>query len=139
MRKKEENQEKQKMPYGLVLLLVIETDTISSWYYSVKANFNTQFADGFKYPNRDTPISRFMAPGYFYIGAGASFIPDGKKFNLYISPITQKTTFVLDQDLADQGRFGVTKAVLDNEGNVISHGKENLYRNWFSNYQKLGN
>ncbi|NAS10797.1 DUF3078 domain-containing protein [Poritiphilus flavus] len=98
-------------------------DTISSWYYSVKANLNTQFADGFKYPDRETPISRFMAPGYLFMGAGASYIPEGKNFNLYISPITLKSTFVLDQDLADRGAFGVDKAVLDDEGNVLVPGK----------------
>jgi len=84
-------------------------DTITSWYYSVKANFNTQFSNGYKYPNRTTPISRFMAPGYLFLGAGTSYIPEGKKFNLYISPITQKATFVLDGELSNQGVFGVDK------------------------------
>ncbi len=101
-------------------------DTISNWYYSVKANFNTQFADGFKYPDRSTPISRFLSPGYLFLGAGASYIPEGKKLNLYISPITLKATFVLDQDLADRGAFGVDKAILDDEGNVISEGKNSV-------------
>ena len=98
-------------------------DTLSNWYYSVKANFNTQFSNGYKYPDRTTPISRFMAPGYLFLGAGTSFIPEGKNFNLYISPITQKSTYVLDQTLADQGAFGVKKAVIDTEGNVITPGK----------------
>lgn len=97
-------------------------DTLSSWYYSVKANLNTQFADGFKYPDRETPISRFMAPGYLFLGAGASYIPEDKKFNLYISPVTLKATFVLDQNLADRGAFGVEKAVLDADGNVLEPG-----------------
>ena len=101
-------------------------DTISSWYYSVKANFNTQFADGFKYPDRETPISRFLAPGYLFLGAGASYIPEGKKLNLYISPVTLKATFVLDQDLADRGSFGVEKAILDDAGNVIQEGKNSV-------------
>ncbi|MEH6679736.1 MAG: DUF3078 domain-containing protein [Sediminicola sp.] len=101
-------------------------DTISNWYYSVKANFNTQFSNGYQYPNRDTPISRFMSPGYLFLGAGTSYIPEGKKFNLYISPLTQKATFVLDQNLADQGAFGVKKAVLDADGNTITPG-ENIF------------
>lgn len=98
-------------------------DTISNWYYSVKANFNTQFTDGFKYPDRETPISRVMSPGYFFLGAGTSYISEDRKFNLYISPLTQKATFVFDQDLADKGSFGVEKAVLDAEGNVVERGK----------------
>jgi len=84
-------------------------DTITSWYYSVKANFNTQFSNGFKYPDRDNPISRFMSPGYLYVGVGTSFIPANDKFNLYISPATMKSTFVLDEILSSQGAFGVDK------------------------------
>jgi len=101
-------------------------DTISNWYYSVKANFNTQFANGYKYPDRSTPISRLMAPGYFFFGAGTSYISEDQKFNLYISPLTQKATFVLDQDLANKGAFGVKKAILDLNGNVLTPG-ENQY------------
>ncbi|GMN10247.1 DUF3078 domain-containing protein [Croceitalea sp. MTPC9] len=82
-------------------------DTITNWYYSVKMNFNTQFSNGFKYPDRTTPISRFMAPGYLFLGAGTSYIPEAKKFNLYISPFTQKATFVLDDRLSQLGAFGV--------------------------------
>ncbi len=98
-------------------------DTISNWYYSAKANFNTQFSNGYKYPDRTAPISRLMSPGYFFLGAGTSYISEGRKFNLYISPLTQKTTFVLDQDLADKGSFGVEKAILDADSNVIRPGK----------------
>lgn len=103
-----------------------QRDTISNWYYSVKANFNTQFSNGYKYPDRTTPKSRFMAPGYSFLGAGTSYITKDQKFNLYISPITQKATFVLDQDLADKGAFGVQKAVLDANGNIITQG-ENVF------------
>lgn len=83
------------------------TDTISPWYFSVKMNFNTQFSNGFKYPDRDNAISSFMAPGYLFFGGGATFMPKDKKLNLYISPLTQKATFVLDEDLSNQGAFGV--------------------------------
>lgn len=101
-----------------------QRDTISNWYYSARANFNTQFSDGFKYPDRTTPISRFMAPGYSFVGAGASYITKDQKLNTYISPITQKTTFVLDDDLANKGAFGVQRAVLDANGNIIEKGKK---------------
>ncbi len=101
-------------------------DTISNWYYSVQLNFNTQFANGYKYPNRDEHISTFMAPGYLFLGAGTSYITRDQKFNLYLSPLTLKSTFVLDQELADKGAFGVKKAVLDTNGNVITPGENNL-------------
>ena len=98
-------------------------DTISNWYYSVKTNFNTQFSNGFKDLDRTNLISTFMAPGYLFLGAGTSFIPEGKKFNLYISPLTQKATFVLNQNLANQGAFGVQKAILDTDGTVLQEGE----------------
>lgn len=91
------------------------SDSLSNWYYSVKFNFNTQFTNGFKYPDTSTPISRFMAPGYLFLGAGAEYAPN-KKFNLFMSPITQKSTFVLDQELANSGSFGVAKAIIDENG-----------------------
>lgn len=101
-------------------------DTISNWYYSVKANFNTQYTDGFKYPDRETPISRVMSPGYFFLGAGTSYISEGRKLNLYVSPLTVKSTFVFDQELANKGAFGVEKAILDEDGNVLKRGKNIL-------------
>lgn len=103
-----------------------QRDTISNWYYSAKANFNTQFSNGYKYPERETPISRFMSPGYSFLGAGISYITKDQKLNLYLSPITQKATFVLDQDLANKGAFGVQRAILDADGNVIEPG-ENVF------------
>ncbi|WP_411029583.1 DUF3078 domain-containing protein [Spongiimicrobium sp. 3-5] len=98
-------------------------DTISNWYYSVKTSFNTQFDQGFKGVDRTVLISRFMAPGYLFIGAGTSFIKEKQKFNLYLSPLTQKATFVLDQELANQGAFGVKRAILDADGNIIKEGE----------------
>lgn len=101
-------------------------DTISNWYYSVQLNFNTQFSNGYKYPDRETPISRFMAPGYFFLGAGTSYISQNQKFNLYLSPLTQKSTFVLDQRLADRGAFGVKAAQRDTNGTIIQEGKNHF-------------
>ena len=105
--------------------LGFKKDNTSRWFYSVQLNFNTQFSNGYKYPDRDTPISRFMAPGYLLFGAGTSYITKDEKFNLYLSPLTQKSTFVLDQDLADNGAFGV-EAELDADGNVITPGENHL-------------
>ncbi|MEP0304382.1 MAG: DUF3078 domain-containing protein [Maribacter dokdonensis] len=106
--------------------LGFKKDNTSRWFYSVQLNFNTQFSNGYKYPDRDTPISRFMAPGYLLFGAGTSYITKDEKFNLYLSPLTQKSTFVLDQDLADNGAFGVEEAELDADGNVITPGENHL-------------
>lgn len=98
-------------------------DTISNWYYSAKFNFNSQFTPGYQYPNTDKVISSFMAPAYVFLGAGTEYVNKEQKLNVYISPLTLKTTFVLDQQLANEGAFGVAKAVYDSSGNLISSGK----------------
>jgi Protein of unknown function (DUF3078) len=99
-------------------------DTISDWYYSAKFNFNSQFANGYNYPNKDHAISGPFAPAYIFLGVGAEYVKKEWGFNAYISPLTDKTTLVLDQYLADQGSFGVEKAVKDEEGNIIKRGKK---------------
>lgn len=86
-------------------------DTASNWYYSSKLNFNTQFTNGYNYPNRDVAISKPFAPAYIFLGAGAENANKQKNRVFYFSPITLKTTLVLDQYLANQGSFGVKKAV----------------------------
>ncbi|MWB95729.1 DUF3078 domain-containing protein [Flavobacterium sp. GA093] len=86
-------------------------DTTSNWYYSAKYNFNTQFTNGYNYPNKDIAISRPFAPAYIFLGAGAENSNKKKNRTFYFSPITLKTTLVLDQTLANQGAFGVKKAV----------------------------
>lgn len=98
-------------------------DSISNWYHSAKLNFNTQFTNGYAYPNTSTPISKPFAPAYIFMGVGAEYSNKEKKRNFYISPFTLKTTLVLDQRLADQGAFGVVKATYDSDKNLISEGK----------------
>ena len=98
-------------------------DSTSNFYYSAKMDFNTQFTNGYRYPETDNPISKFMAPGYLFLGVGAEFSHPEEDLTVYFSPITQKSTFVLDQRLANEGMFGVTPAVRDEEGNLIEEGE----------------
>jgi hypothetical protein len=98
-------------------------DTLSNWYYSAKFNFNTQFSNGYRYPDNTKPISRAFAPAYTFLGIGANYLLKKNKFDAYISPLTLKSTFVFDQTLANQGAFGVEKAVYDTEGNILTQGK----------------
>lgn len=99
-------------------------DTISNWFYSSKFNFNTQFTDGFSYPNTDKAISKFFAPAYVFLGVGTEYFNKNENLNLYFSPLTQKTTLVLDERLANEGAFGVNKAEYDGNGNLILKGKK---------------
>ena len=94
-------------------------DSISNWFYSAKLNFKTQLTNGYKYPDKETPISRLMAPGYLFFGGGMEYGKQIERLSFYFSPITLKATFVLDEDLANAGSFGVEPAVFDTEGNII--------------------
>jgi hypothetical protein len=98
-------------------------DTITNWYHSAKFNFNTQFTNGYAYPNTEKVISRLFAPAYIFLGVGAENANKEKKRIFYISPFTFKTTLVLDQNLANQGAFGVSKAIYDTSGNILVNGK----------------
>ena len=84
-------------------------NAISKWYYSGRFSFNTQFYKGYKYPNREDYISTLFAPAYLMVGIGAEFKNLEKGFKVHISPITNKTTFVLDDKLSKIGAFGVSK------------------------------
>ncbi len=100
-------------------------DTITNWYHSAKFNFNTQFTNGYSYPNTTIAISKPLAPAYTFLGAGAEYSNKEEKLNIYMSPLTLKNTLVLDQDLANQGAFGVQKAVYDVlTGELITAGEK---------------
>ncbi|MBT8295494.1 MAG: DUF3078 domain-containing protein, partial [Gramella sp.] len=99
------------------------TDSTSNWYYSGKFSFNSQFSNGYKYPDTEVAISRFMAPGYTFLGAGTEFSHPEEDLTIYLSPITFKSTFVLDQPLANEGMFGVEPAVTDELGNILREGE----------------
>lgn len=99
-------------------------DTLTNWYYTAKFNFKSQFTNGYNYPNKTNAISKFMAPGYLFFGAGMEYGKNIDKFSLYFSPMTLKATFVLDDDLANSGAFGVTPAVLDENGEVLEAGEK---------------
>ncbi|WP_242121631.1 DUF3078 domain-containing protein [Aestuariivivens sediminicola] len=97
-------------------------DSNSNWFYSIRFNLRTQFSNGYKYPNTDAPISRFMAPGYVFFGGGMEYGKNIDELSFYFSPLTLKATFVLDEDLANAGAFGVKPAVYDEFGILIREG-----------------
>jgi hypothetical protein len=99
-------------------------DTLSNWYHTAKFNFATQFTDGYAYPNKEISVSRPFAPAYIFLGLGAEYASKDKHQLLYLSPFTSKTTMVLDQRLANQGAFGVKKALYDLDGNLIAKGEK---------------
>jgi hypothetical protein len=77
-----------------------------NWFYTAMLSFNTQFTEGYAYPNDSIYISKFMAPGYINLSIGMDYKPS-EHFNVYISPVSGKVTYVLDDGLAALGAFGV--------------------------------
>lgn len=96
-----------------------------NWAFSSVLSLKTQFANGYKYPNDSTLISTFFAPGVVNASIGYRY-KKSKVFELFLSPASGKFTFVLNQELADKGAFGVRPAILDTNGLVIVPGK-NLF------------
>lgn len=124
---------------------------INKWYYTILAGFNTQFTNGYNYPNDSVTISRFMAPGYLNLSVGMDYKPSSY-FNLYIAPVSGKVTIVSDDSLSAKGAFGVdpgktsrsefggylkamyTKDVLENV-NLLT--KLDLFSNYIENPQYI--
>ncbi|MDN4165961.1 DUF3078 domain-containing protein [Cytophagales bacterium LB-30] len=84
-----------------------------SFLFSGLMDFRTQLAKGFVYSNDPltneviaTEVSEFMAPGYLLLSLGATY-KKGDVFTATVSPLTGKSTFVLDDSLSAQGAYGV--------------------------------
>ena len=119
----EEKLRKTSDEFELASTLGFQKDSVSNWYFSSRFNFKTQLTNGYNYPNRSSPISRLMAPGYLFVGGGVEYGKNIEKFSTYFSPLTFKSTFVLDEDLSNAGSFGVDPAIIDEEGNIIRDGQ----------------
>lgn len=91
------------------------------WYYSFLLNFKSQFAPGYNFPNDSDIVSEFMSPGYLLLAAGIDYKPNDN-FSLFVSPLTGKFTFVLNEKLANAGAYGVAAAVYDTMGRIITKG-----------------
>lgn len=90
--------------------------------FSLVSTFNTQFANGYTYPNDSVRISTFFAPAYLTISAGYTFKTKKDVLQAYISPFAGKATFVMAQELADQGQYGVKAGYYDADSTFI-HGE----------------
>ena len=123
------------------------------WFYTALLGYNTQFAEGYDNPGEDDrlKISNFMAPGYLSFSLGMDYKPS-ETFSLFLSPISSKFTFVLDDDLSAQGTFGLDpgqktraefgayiKMTFKKEilKNVTLDTKIDLFSNYFDNPQNV--
>lgn len=96
-------------------------DLKKNWQFSTVLTFKSQFAKGYEYSKDSTnSISGFMAPAYIDIGPGITYKPNDH-FMANFSPVTPRWIVVLDQDLANQGAFGLTPA--DSVNGVVQNAK----------------
>jgi hypothetical protein len=75
--------------------------------------FRSQFSPGYEKftdpvtnAEKEILVSEFLAPGYVTSTVGLEYKPR-EEFFMLVSPLTGKTTIVLDNDLSDAGAFGV--------------------------------
>ena len=108
------------------------------WYYTALVNFKSQFDAGYNLPDDSTVISHFMAPGYVLGSIGLDYKSTDNSLNIYISPVTSRTTIVNNQGLANAGAYGVTPARYDSVAGVyviVENG--DMVRSEFGGYFKL--
>lgn len=79
------------------------------WYYTFFTNFNTQFTDGFQYDanNNRTLISTAFAPAFLSFGPGFAY-RESENFRFNLSPAAGRFIFVTNDELSNQGAFGVS-------------------------------
>ena len=123
------------------------------WFYSALLSFRTQFAIGYDNPGEDDrlKISNFMAPAYLNLAIGMDYKPN-EHISLFLSPLSTKFTFVLDEELSAAGSFGLDpdQTVRSEFGayvkfaykqeilkNVLLDTKVDLFSNYFDNPQYI--
>ncbi|NOR87291.1 MAG: DUF3078 domain-containing protein [Bacteroidales bacterium] len=92
------------------------------WDASMLLFLKTQFVEGFDGDNDSVYVSKFMAPGYFGFGPGFNYKPTDY-FSVFLSPATAQLVIVNDQRLADEGAFGVSPAIYDENGVKLRNGE----------------
>jgi hypothetical protein len=122
---KNENESLKKNEDLIELISVAGYDFAPKWSATGYVSFRTQFANGFDKDYDTVKISEFMAPAYLTISPSVRYSPS-ENFYLLLSPVTAKFTFVMDQELADLGSFGVTPAEYDTSGVKTKDGEQVL-------------
>jgi hypothetical protein len=99
---------------------------IGKYFYTFSFSFQTQFDKGYKFPNDSDFVSKFFAPAYIIAAAGFDYRPYAKlSFSFY--PLAGRSIFVNDEKLANAGAYGVKKAEIDDQGNIISPGEKHRF------------
>ncbi|MGV3541018.1 MAG: DUF3078 domain-containing protein [Rufibacter sp.] len=82
----------------------------NDWNAFASLNFLSQFTKGYEYDvddaGSDRLISNFLSPGYLTFALGAEYKPT-PNFSLRLSPFAPRFTFLVDEDVAQNERYGV--------------------------------
>jgi hypothetical protein len=81
-------------------------DTTGVWYVSGLFNFRSQFFDGYSFGATPIFTSSFLSPAYIILSAGLDYKPDNT-LSIFFSPVTSRTTIVLNEKLSALGKYGV--------------------------------
>ncbi len=90
---------------------------------SALLNFKTQMTDGFAYPDDSTAISKLFAPAYLNASIGLDYKPI-EGLSIFLTPVSGRLIFVMDDDLADLGKYIPSPAKYDSLGNKIEDGEK---------------
>lgn len=79
----------------------------SLWNISALANFRSQLARGYTYPeNIKTFSSTFLSPAYLLTSIGIDFKPT-TNLSFFLSPVTSRFVIVKNDSLSQRGAYGV--------------------------------
>ncbi|HLN72848.1 MAG: DUF3078 domain-containing protein [Methylococcaceae bacterium] len=96
----------QKNDDKLELISRLGINAFDHWFYSTEIDFETQFFNGYNYPDKSKIISSYLSPAKTLIKVGLDYKPN-KNFSLFLSPFTSKTVYVRDTAHVDQTRYGI--------------------------------
>lgn len=82
-------------------------DTVGKWYLSALFDFRSQFFDGYTYSNNIGDFSSsFLSPAYMILSLGFDYKP-ATNLSIFLSPLTSRSTFIMNDKLANKGVYGV--------------------------------
>jgi len=119
-------------------------------FYSLNLDFKTQIDYGFEYPNDSTIISAFMSPASAIVSLGFDYKPN-EKYSVLISPLTSKTTYVLNPEVnpvkfgleegqsikTEMGAFVKTLVKVDLSKEIMLTNRLDFFTNYLHNPQNV--
>ncbi|MDR0363635.1 MAG: DUF3078 domain-containing protein [Bacteroidales bacterium] len=77
------------------------------WFYGVLFTLNSQFADGYKYPDNEPRqfVSTFFSPAYINLAPGVTY-RIGERFSWVFSPANMQALIIANKDIANAGIYG---------------------------------